>query len=101
MDMVKQEMAKLNIVILGNSELKWKGMKAKVLVVQSCPMLWDPMDCSPPGSSAHGILQARIYWSELPFLSPEDLPNPGIEPGCPVLQADSLPSQSPENAWRE
>ena len=99
--MVKQEMAKLNIVILGNSELKWKGMKAKVLVVQSCPMLWDPMDCSPSGSSVHGILQARIYWSELPFLSPEDLRNPGIEPGCPVLQADSLPSQPPENAWRE
>ena len=27
---------------------------------QSCPTLYDPMDCSPPGSSAHGILQARI-----------------------------------------
>ena len=29
-------------------------------VIQSCPTLFDPMDCSPPGSSAHGILQARI-----------------------------------------
>ena len=31
-----------------------------VLVAQSCPTLCDPMDCSPPGSSVHGILQARI-----------------------------------------
>ena len=31
-----------------------------VLVAQSCPILWDPMDCSPPGSSVHGISQARI-----------------------------------------
>ena len=32
----------------------------KVLVTQSCPTVCDPMDCSPPGSSVHGILQARI-----------------------------------------
>ena len=31
------------------------------------------------------------YWSELTFSSPGDLPNPGIEPGSPALQADSLP----------
>ena len=35
------------------------------------------------------------YWSGLPFLSPGDLPNPGIEPGSPVLQADALPSDPP------
>ena len=33
------------------------------------------------------------YWSGLPFPSPEDLPNPGIEPGSPALQADALPSE--------
>ena len=33
--------------------------QVKVLVTQSCPTLCDPMDCSPPGSSAHGIFQAR------------------------------------------
>ena len=32
------------------------------------------------------------YWSRLPFLSPGDLPNPGIKPESPALQADSLPS---------
>ena len=34
-------------------------------------------------------------WSGLPFPSPEDLPDPGIEPGSPALQADALPSEPP------
>ena len=39
-----------------------------VLVAQSCPTLWDPMDYSPPGSSVHGILQARILeWGAISF----------------------------------
>ena len=50
------------------------------------------MDCSPPGSSVHGIFQARIL-EGLPFPPPGDLPNPGIEPGFPALQADSLPTE--------
>ena len=33
------------------------------------------------------------YWSGLPFPSPGDLPNPGIKPGSPALQADSLPTE--------
>ena len=54
---------------------------AKVLATQSCP------DCSRPGSSVHGILQARInkYWSGLPFPSSGDLPDPRIKPGSPSL----------------
>ena len=40
------------------------------------------------------------YWSGLPFPSPEDLPDPGIEPGSPALQADSLPSEPPGNPIR-
>ena len=35
------------------------------------------------------------YWSGLPFSSPRDLPNLGIEPGSPALQADALPSEPP------
>ena len=35
------------------------------------------------------------YWSGLPFPSPGDLPNPGIEPGSPVLEADALTSEPP------
>ncbi|CAI9168991.1 unnamed protein product [Rangifer tarandus platyrhynchus] len=42
--------------------------KVKVLVTQTCPTLCNPMDCSPPGSSVHGILQARILeWVAGPF----------------------------------
>ena len=42
------------------SPVSWLSLKVKVLVAQSCPTLWDTMGCSPPGSSVHGILQARI-----------------------------------------
>ena len=39
-----------------------------VLIAQLCPTLCDPMDCNPPGSSVHGILQARILkWVAIPF----------------------------------
>ena len=51
--------------------------------------LCGPMDCSPPGSSIHGILQARIL--ELPLPIPGNLPNPRIEPMSSALQTDSLP----------
>ena len=58
-----------------------------VLVAQPCLTLCDLMNCNPPGSSLHGILQARILkW--VAFHSPGDLPDPGIKPGLPVLQAD-------------
>ena len=53
------------------------------------------MGYSPRGSSVHGILQAEC-WSGLPC-TPGDLPNPGIEPQSPELQADSLPSEPPGN----
>ena len=44
------------------------GLKVKVLVAQLCLTLCDPMDCSPPSSSVHGILQARILeWVAIPF----------------------------------
>ena len=62
------------------------------LVAKSHPTICDPTDCGLPDSSVYGILQAR-YWSGLPFPSPGDLPNPGIEPGSPALQADSLPTE--------
>ena len=56
-------------------------MLAKLL--QLCLTLCDPLDCSPPGYSVRGILQAwdsPTYWSGLPFPPPGDLPGPGIEP---------------------
>ena len=89
------------------------------LVAQLCPTLCNPMVCSPPASSVHGILQARIpKWVAMPFsrgssqprsptLQADSLPseplgkpkNTGVgslsllEPGSPALQADSLPAE--------
>ena len=73
---------------------KFVSLKVKVKVAQSCLILCDPMDCSLPGSTFHGILQARILES-VPFPSPEDLPNPRIKPRSPTLQVDSLLSKTP------
>ena len=50
------------------------------------------MDYSPQGSSIMEFSRQE-YWSGLPFPSPGDLPDPGIKPGSPALQVDSLPSE--------
>ena len=52
------------------------------------------MDCSPPGSSAHGVFRLE-YQGKLSFPSPGDPSYPGIEPGSSALQADSLLSEPP------
>ena len=52
----------------GYHTLGRKNMEVKVLVTQLCPTLCNPVDCSPPGSSVHGILQARILeWVAISF----------------------------------
>ena len=56
----------------------------KTEVTQSCLTLCDPMVCSPPGSSVHGVFSRHEYWSGLPSPSPGDLPNPGIELQSPA-----------------
>ena len=59
-------------------------MYVVVLVTQLCPTLWDPMDCSPPGSSLQGFLQERILeWVAIPFpggggLLPTQESKPGL-----------------------
>jgi len=50
------------------------------------------MDWGPPGSSVCGCSRQE-YWSGLPFSSPGDLADPGIKPGSPTLQTDSLSSE--------
>ena len=67
------------------------------LVAQSCPTICDPRDCSPPGSSVHGSLQARILeWIAISFSrassQPED-PTRILSLMSPALQADSLPAE--------
>ena len=71
----------------GTTELKVKvcGSVSRSVASDSLP----PMECSPPGYSVVGF-SLQEYWSGLPFPSPGDLPDPGIEPGSPALQADDF-----------
>ena len=69
-------------------------IRKKSGIAQSCPTLCDPMTVAhqaplPMGFSRQG------YWSGLPCPSPGDLPDPGVAPGSPAWQADSLPSEPP------
>ena len=54
-----------------------------LLVAQSCPVLCNPMECSPPGSSVHGILQARILeWVATSFSRGSSLPRDRTQVSC-------------------
>ena len=65
-----------------------------VLVAQSCPTPCEPVDCSPPGSSVHRILQARILeWVAFPFSKGSSQPRDQTQ--VSTLQADSLPAGPP------
>ena len=69
-------------------------------VSPSCLTLCGTMDCSPPGSSVHLIFQTRILGWLLPFPTPGDLPNPGLEPeslASPAVAGGSLPLMQPGN----
>ena len=64
------------------------------LVAKSCPILATPrtVACQAPLSMT---FSRQEYWSGLPFPSPGDLPDPGIEPQSPTLKADALQSEPP------
>ena len=70
------------------------SVPVKVLVAQSCPTLETPWTVAHQAPLSMGFSRQE-YWSGLPFPSPEDLPHPGIEPGSPALQADTLAPKPP------
>ena len=74
-------------------EVKWKLLSHVWLFATSRPVA-----CQAPLSME---LSRQQYWSGLPCPSLGDLPNPGIEPRSPTLQADSLPSEPPGKPWWE
>ena len=86
----RKQMAILAGFITGFWEVKVKSF--------SHVRLCDRMVRSLPGSTIHGISRQE-YWSGLPFPSPWDLPDPGIKPASPTLQANSLPSELSRNPW--
>ena len=65
-------------------------------VTQSCPILCNPMDCVAYQAALSIGFSRQGYWSGLPFPSPGDLLNLGVNPGSPTLQAVALPSEPPE-----
>ena len=67
------------------------------LVAQSCLTLYNPMDCIAHQAPLFTGFSRQEYWSGLPFPSPGDLPNPGIEARSPAWQADALSSEPPGN----
>ena len=99
------------------------AMEMLYSVTQSCLPFYDPIDCSPPGSSVHGIFQARILefavsfsWGSSQLRSNPHLmcllalagrflttsttwETPGFEPGSPAWQADSFSSEPPEKPY--
>ena len=64
-------------------------------ITQSCPTLCDLMECSPPGSSIHGISPGKNTGVGWPFPSPGDLPNPAVEPGFPALVGAFFTTEPP------
>ena len=80
--------------------------ESEVLVAQSCLPLWDPMDCSLPGSSVHGILQARIpKWVAIPFSRGSSWPRDRTQISCIVGRFLTISTRShqgvdtPLNQW--
>ena len=63
-------------------------------VAQSCPTVCDPWTVAHQAPPSMGFSRQE-YWSGLPFPSPGDFPDPGIEPRSPTLQADTLTSAPP------
>ena len=61
-------------------------------VIQLCPILCDPWTVAYQVPLSMGFSRQEC-WSGLPFPSPGDIPNPGIKPRSPALQADALPSE--------
>ena len=69
-------------------------MKVKVKLLSPVQLFANPRTVAYQAPLSMGFSREE-YWSGLPFPSPGDLPNPGIEPGFPALAADALTSEPP------
>ena len=68
--------------------------KKELLIHQVISTLFDPMDCRPQAPLSMGFPRQE-YWNGLPFLSPEDLPHPEIEPRSPALAGGFSTAEPP------
>ena len=73
-----------------------RAMKERIQLCQSGLTLCDPLNCSPPGSCVHGILQAKtLQWVAISFSRGSSWPR--VEPGTPALEVDSHHLSHPES----
>ena len=87
-------------------ECNWEGTNFKnlniahtVLVAKSCPTLWDPMDCSLPGSSLHAILQTRtLEWVTI-LVSMDSSYNSIKKKKQPILKMDKFSTVNRNLSW--
>ena len=84
------ELDKAVVHVISLIEVKWSEVKS-LSHVQLFATLWIVAYQAPPSMG----ISMQEYWSGLPFPSPGDLPNPGIKPGSPALEADILTSEPP------
>ena len=90
---LKESWTKFRVLILPQRK-SLNALFCCCLRTQSCSTLFDPMDCSRPGSSVTGISQTRILgW--VAISSPRDLPNPGTEPASPALAGEFFTTKPP------
>ena len=83
-DLLESGLCQSSQVSLENQR-HFQGFCGRNEVAQSCPTLCDPMDCSLHQAPPSMGFSRQEYWSGLPFPSPGNLPNPGIEPRSPAL----------------
>ena len=91
--LLSREVLSLQNVCIEKAERSRGGGSGGGLITKSCPTLCDPMDYIARQAPLSMGFPRQEHWSELPFPSPGDLPDPGIEPRSPALQADSLPTE--------
>ena len=90
----KEQMHYLGLCILKIVSFR-KYVKVCVLVAQWCPTLWDPMDCVARQAPLSMGFPRQKYWNGLPFPSPGDLPDPGIELVSPALAGGFFTTEPP------
>ena len=74
------------------------SVKVKLKLLSRVRLLVTPWTAAHQAPPSMGFPR-QVYWSGVPLPSPGDLPNPGIEPGSPALQADALPSEPPGKSY--
>ena len=87
---------------LVKDKLFWKSEKVKVKSLSHVQLFANPWTIAHQAHPPSMEFSRQEYWSGLPFPSPGDLPDPGIKPRSPALQAQALPSEppgNPQNFW--